>query len=68
MKGELGKAKLHLPWKQLIILLDKLPQQLVKQQEHDNFASLVTGSDSVLDLQQSRVIERASLNSSVWFW
>lgn len=40
----------------------------MKQQEHVNFASLVTQSDRALDLQQSRVIERASLNSSVWFW
>lgn len=43
----------------LILLLDKLLQQLAKQQEHVDSASLVTGNDSALDLQRSRVIERA---------
>lgn len=65
-QGKLCYLNLSPPMK-LIVLLDKLLLQLAKQQEHVDSASLVTGSDSVLDLQRSRVTERAFLNNSVWF-
>lgn len=67
-KVSLGEAQCIFANKQWIRLLERLLQHLGKQQEHVDSASLVTGSESVPDLQQSRVIEGASLNSFVWFW
>lgn len=51
----------------LILPLDRLLQQLAKQQEHIDSASLVTGSDSALDLQRRRVAENLFYNNSVAF-
>lgn len=45
----------------------RLLQQLAKQQEHIDSASLVTGSDSALDLQRRRVTENLFYNNSGCF-
>ena len=57
----------YLPWIKLNLPVDKLLQQLAKQQERIDSASLVTGNDSALDLQRRRVTENLFYNNSRCF-